>query len=131
MNEMSIRDKTMHLLGVNGEEMPEMEGSIKDKTLDLLWLDDEERAKRSEEHLAQLYAQLSQLIVSTINQSMNAQMSQHMNMLNSMLQQIAALNQQAVAELKKPKTVSVGGVQTDASGRITSAIVSTNQVTVQ
>lgn len=82
----------------------------------------EERiVQREQAIVAQMNAQVSEAL---------GKVGQSINNLAPLLQQIAALNQQTVAELRKPKMVSVGGVQTDGDGRITGATVSTTPVTV-
>ena len=75
-----------------------------------------------------------QAIVGHMNEQVMAAMGQVVGAIQSlapMLQQIAVLNQQTVAELQKPKSASISGVQTDANGRIVGATVSATPVTVQ
>lgn len=69
---------------------------------------------------------------------MNAQVSEALGQvgtaiqsLQPILKQIAMLNQQTVAELKKPKVASIDSVQLDAAGNIIGGKVSTVPVTVQ
>lgn len=64
-------------------------------------------------------------------QALTEQITSAIQSLAPLLQQIAALNQQTVAELKKPKKNEISDIKTDGEGRVIGATVSTTPVTVQ
>jgi diketogulonate reductase-like aldo/keto reductase len=93
--------------------------SIRDKTAQILELDDER--DRQVQQLEQNLMANNALLMQAVNQ-----LGASIQSLAPLLQQIAMLSQQTVAELKKKKTASLDDVQTDAEGKIIGAKVMVN-----
>ena len=94
--------------------MPQM--SIKDKTMQILEMDDDERGRQMQAH----FMQLEQSLI----QNINAVVAQAMSQIGSALQTVRQELRQSRAEiaaLKKPANMKIDNIQTDGSGRITSA----------
>ncbi len=95
----------------------------------LLEMDDDERARQMQAQFVELGNALNGNISAAMSQAIS-QIGKQLDALVPLLQQIASLQQQTIAAIKAPKSVSVGGVTTDASGKITGAIVASTPATV-
>lgn len=106
----------------NASDMSNM--SIKDKTMQILEMDYDEGERRMQERFTQLEQALLQAVNTAMMQAVS-QIGAATQGLAPLLQQIAALNREAVAELKKPKSMAIENIKMDEKGAISGATVRT------
>ena len=129
----SIKEKTLNLLDDDGHDLDlfRVSGDYTKKTQEQFYQLAQEVVQNINvavnqammQIAQQLSQQVSQQISTQISQQIQQQIAQQVSSLGAFLQKIAETNQQAIAEVRKPKVVSITGIKTDEAGRITDATI--------